>query len=183
MRLISSTCFTVQVLALIGILSLQSIAASGSNGGLRLTSPAFQNGTVIPEVYTCSGLNQSPAISWNGVPADTASLVLIVDDPDAPMGIFVHWVIYNLPPNTKMLPASMPISQSAQGGEQGTNGSGGVGYTGPCPPPGKPHHYHFRLYALDRKLKLEAGATAQEVEAAMDGHVLARTELVGIFER
>jgi Raf kinase inhibitor-like YbhB/YbcL family protein len=183
MRVVSSTCLMVQVLALIGVLSSRTNGASDPDPGLTLSSSAFQNGMAIPERYTCSGHNQSPAISWSGVPPRTASFALIVDDPDAPLSSFVHWVIYNLPANAKALPESVPTSRSAEGGEQGVNGSGEIGYMGPCPPPGKPHHYHFRLYALDRTLELEAGVTAHEVLTAIDGHVLARSELVGIFER
>jgi Raf kinase inhibitor-like YbhB/YbcL family protein len=146
-----------------------------------MISSAFKSGDAIPERFTCSGDNESPALEFTGVPDGTHSLALILDDPDAPMGTFVHWVIYNLPSALKGLPEG--VSSSAGGLEQGVNGFGKIGYTGPCPPPGKPHHYRFRFYALDQKLELKQGVTSQKVEAAMKGHVLGRSELVGIFQR
>jgi Raf kinase inhibitor-like YbhB/YbcL family protein len=181
MRLISARCVTVQILSLILSLPLRSISSAAADPSLVLMSSAFKNGETIPERCTCSGLNKSPALEWRGIPRGTRSLVLILDDPDAPGGTFVHWVVYNLSPTNKELPEG--LSASAPNGEQGENGRGEIGYTGPCPPPGQPHHYHFRLYALDRMLELKPGATAQHVESALTGHVLDSTELIGIFER
>jgi len=107
-----------------------------------------------------------------------------VRDPDAPIGSYVHWVLYNLPANVSGLPAAIPTAPTiAQGAVQGVNGSGASGYQGPCPPPGAAHHYHFKLYALDVKLGLPLGATADEVEHAMNGHVIASAELIGTFGR
>jgi Raf kinase inhibitor-like YbhB/YbcL family protein len=181
MRPILARCMTVQVLGTLIILSLSSISSALADPSLALMSSAFVNGGAIPERYTCSGLNSSPPLKWTGVPGATRSLALILDDPDAPGGTFVHWVVYNVSPTVKGLSEGM--SESGFVGEQGSNGRSETGYTGPCPPPGTPHHYHFRLYALDQKLQLKPGATENEVEAAMKGHVLGNTELIGVFER
>lgn len=182
MRRVFAIGLTAQVMATLVILFAQNSLAE-SDPVFSLASSAFQNGQRIPERYTCSGLNTSPALEWSGVPAGTRSLVLTVDDPDAPGGIFVHWVVYNLSSTGKKLPDGISSSANNAAGEQGTNGRDEAGYTGPCPPPGKPHHYHFRLYALDQKLQLGPGATEAQVDAAMKGHVLAKAELVGVFQR
>jgi Raf kinase inhibitor-like YbhB/YbcL family protein len=183
MRLISCTGMAVPVIVLSLIQTVPTMAISGADPTLALSSFAFTNQGTIPKRYTCSGQNQSPALEWTAVPSGTRSFALILDDPDAPMGTFVHWVIYNLSPTTKGLPEGVSPMASPDNVEQGVNGSGAIGYMGPCPPPGKPHHYHFRLYALDRKLELKGGATADQVEAAARGHILGRTELVGVFGR
>jgi Raf kinase inhibitor-like YbhB/YbcL family protein len=181
MRLISTRCMIIVTLSVILTLPLPSILSAEPYPTFSLTSPAFKNGGAIPQPYTCSGLNKSPALAWRGVPSGTRSLALVVSDPDAPGGTFVHWVVYNIPPATDELPEGG--SASIANGEVGVNGRGELGYTGPCPPPGKPHHYHFRLYALDQRLELKGDATAEQLEAAAKGHVLSSTETVGIFER
>jgi Raf kinase inhibitor-like YbhB/YbcL family protein len=163
------------------IVAAGGFSEADANASLTLTSPTFKSGAAIPERFTCSGSNESPALEWRAVPDGTRSLALVLEDPDAPMGPFVHWVVYNISPAINGLPEG--LSPSAAGSEQGLNGMGKIGYTGPCPPPGTPHHYHFRLYALDQKLELKRGATLQGVEDAMKGHVLERSELVGIFGR
>jgi Raf kinase inhibitor-like YbhB/YbcL family protein len=173
----------IQLIGFALILTLQTAATADRVPTLALSSSAFKNGGTIPERYTCSGHNESPALEWTGIPRGTRSLVLILDDPDAPTGTFVHWVVYNVSPAAEGLPEGMLATASVAGGEQGVNGGGAIGYTGPCPPPGKPHHYHFRLYALDRKLELKTGVTAHEVERVIKGHILGSTELIGIFER
>jgi len=183
MRLTSFSCLMVQALRLTLNLTLQTTSTAEPDPALSLTSSAFENGGNIPERYTCSGDDESPALKWTGVPEGTRSLALVMDDPDAPMGTFVHWVVYNLSPSTEGLPEGVSPSASTVKVEQGVNGSNAIGYMGPCPPPGKPHHYHFRLYALDQKLQLTAKATANQVEAAIKGHVLGSSELVGIFGR
>jgi Raf kinase inhibitor-like YbhB/YbcL family protein len=153
-------------------------------GKITLQSGAFANGANIPVRYTCGGDNQSPALNWSGVPGGARSLALIVRDPDAPSGNFIHWVVYNLPPDRSSLPTDVPTKDTiAGGGEQGLNGAGGIGYRGPCPPPGKAHHYHFELYAVDKKLDLKPGADVSQVESAMKGHVLSETDLIGMFGR
>src|SRR5262249_54371479 len=161
------------IFGLINILTLRATAIAQATPELALSSSAFQHGSAISAHYTCTGANISPPLNWKGVPGGTNSFALIVDDPDAPMGPFVHWVVYNLPGSTAALPENVPASASAEGGEQGVNGRNEIGYTGPCPPPGESHHYHFRLYALRQRLKLDSGATAQQVQAAMAGHILA----------
>jgi len=168
-----------------GIASLiaAQIASAGSSK-LLINSIDFTANEPIPILYTCSGDNKSPSLTWSGVPVTTKTLALIVRDPDAPMGSYVHWVLYNLPANVSGLAAAIPTTPTiAQGALQGVNGSGASGYQGPRPPPGAAHHYHFKLYALDAKLDLPLGATADEVEHAMNGHVIASAELIGTFGR
>ena len=148
-----------------------------------LQSSAFQNGGSIPKKFTCEAADVSPELTWSGAPEKTQSFALIADDTDAPMGTWVHWVIYDLPTNTAKLPEGVPNQEQAASGAQGKNSSGKIGYGGPCPPPGKPHRYFFKLYALDSKLNLKPGARKPEVEAAMKGHVLAQAELMGKYGR
>jgi Raf kinase inhibitor-like YbhB/YbcL family protein len=154
---------------------------------LDLQSSAFAPNATVPAPYVCTdagGTDKSPPLTWSGVPIGAKTLALVVRDPDAPSGSFVHWVVYNLPGNSAKLDADVPRTDTiAEGGDQGVNGFGDIGYHGPCPPPGKPHHYHFHLYALDTKLELKPGATADDVEQAAKGHALAEADLVGIFER
>lgn len=144
---------------------------------LQVQSAAFEEGGDIPRKYTCDGENLSPPLSWSGVPKGTRSLVLIVDDPDAPRGDFVHWVMYNIPGDRTELPEGVGI------GVQGKNDSGGTGYGGPCPPAGPAHRYFFKVYALDQELNLTAGATKAQVVQAMDGHILAEGQLMGKYGR
>lgn len=159
-------------------------ASLAQESKLQLRSTAFAEGSVIPSEYTCTGADKSPPLTWTGTPAGTRSFALIVDDPDAPRGTFVHWVIYNMGSSMTQLLEDTPRSaETTFGARQGVNGLDNIGYKGPCPPPGAPHHYHFRLFALDSPLKLELGTNAAEVRQAMNGHVLASTELVGIFGR
>jgi Raf kinase inhibitor-like YbhB/YbcL family protein len=148
---------------------------------IELTSPAFDEGEAIASRYTCDGQGVSPPLSWTSVPDGTQSLTLIADDPDAPGGTFVHWVIYDLPSDTHRLPEGVPNRRVlSSGAEQGVNGAGGIGYMGPCPPSGT-HRYFFKLYALDTKLGLGAGATAERLSDAMQGHVLAKGQLMGTY--
>ncbi len=163
---------------------LPGCRASNVKGGtMNLTSSSFQ-GSQIPARFTCSGAGISPQLAWSAPPAGTASFALIVTDPDAPRGTFVHWVLYDLPAGTRALPEGVAAQgQLDDGSRQGQNDFGEIGYGGPCPPPGSPHHYHFMLYALDGKLNLAVGATRAQVEAAMQGHILARGELIGMYKR
>jgi Raf kinase inhibitor-like YbhB/YbcL family protein len=151
---------------------------------LTLTSPAITPGAAIAAEYACTGADHSPALSWSGAPDSTKSFALIVDDPDAPSGTFIHWVAYNIPARVTSLPAGLPqTAEIASGGTNGINGFEHIGYNGPCPPPGKTHHYHFRLFALDSMLTPGDKAGANAVRSAMNGHVVATAELVGTFER
>jgi Raf kinase inhibitor-like YbhB/YbcL family protein len=145
---------------------------------LTLTSDAFANGQSIPAKYTCKGKNISPALAWTEPPAGTQSLALIMDDPDAPGGTWVHWVLFNIPVGTRTLPEDLHVSDISVG----KNSWGDMRYGGPCPPGGT-HRYFFKLYALDSNLSLSPGATKDQVLKAMDGHTLAQGELVGTFSR
>ncbi|MDR3748381.1 MAG: YbhB/YbcL family Raf kinase inhibitor-like protein [Acidobacteriota bacterium] len=147
-------------------------------------SPAFPPGAEIPKKYGCQGADLSPALEWSGFPAKTASFALIVDDPDAPAGTWVHWVLWNLPASAHSLPEGVAkTDELPDGSRQGRNDFRKVGYNGPCPPPGKTHRYFFRLYALDGKLDLRPGASRAELDAAMKGHILGQAEYVGTFRR
>jgi Raf kinase inhibitor-like YbhB/YbcL family protein len=151
---------------------------------LRITSPAFQPGQPIPPRFTCKETDLSPALAWSGAPPGTKSFALVCDDPDAPIGTWVHWVIFNLPADSTGLPEGVPTDPAlASGATQGKNSWRKVGYGGPCPPPGKAHRYFFRLYALDAALALDSNADQGKVEGAMKGHVLAEGELMGTFKR
>ncbi|HSI82056.1 MAG TPA: YbhB/YbcL family Raf kinase inhibitor-like protein [Solirubrobacterales bacterium] len=143
-----------------------------------LTSPAFEDGGDVPARHTCEGENVSPELAWSGVPERTRALALIVDDPDAPRGTFTHWLAWNIAPGEEALAerGSPPV--------EGENDAGTTGYHGPCPPPGHGRHrYFFRLHALDAELELDHGAPRDELERALDGHVLGTAELVGGYER
>jgi Raf kinase inhibitor-like YbhB/YbcL family protein len=144
---------------------------------MKMESPAFVNDEMIPANYTCDGANINPQLDISGVPVSTVSLVLIVDDPDAPGGVWVHWTVWNIDPSITEIPEdSVPA-----GAVEGTTDFGVTGYKGPCPPSGT-HHYFFRLFALDTTLGLDDSATAQDVNTAMNGHILESAELVGLYE-
>ena len=161
-----------------------TVDQGSSVAGFGLRSEAFTPGADIPRKFSCQGSDMSPALVWTDPPAGTQSLVLIVDDPDAPAGTWVHWVLYDLPPSPRRLEEALqPTAELPGGGRQGTNDFGKSGYGGPCPPPGKPHRYFFKLYALDSRLNLKAGATKGDVEQAMKGHVLGKAELMGRYRR
>jgi len=149
-----------------------------------LSSPDFTDGADIPKQFTCSGEDRSPALEWKGAPAGTKSFALIVDDPDAPVGTWVHWVVFNIPAAAHSLPQGIEKKDRlADGARQGQNDFRKIGYNGPCPPPGKAHRYFFKLYALGSELSLGPGATKGDVERAMEGHVLAHAEWIGRFGR
>ena len=156
----------------------------GGTMSLQITSAAFSAGETIPKKFTCDGPDVSPKLTWNEPPAKTQSFTLIMDDPDAPVGTWVHWVLFDLPADTKELSEGVAKQdQLSNGARQGRNDFGKIGYGGPCPPQGKPHRYFFKLYALDSKLNLKAGATKADVERAMKGHILAQAELMGRYGR
>lgn len=154
---------------------------------LLINSPAFVHEETIPMQYTCEGEDYSPPLSWEGVPANAKSLVLIVDDPDAPdpnapKMRYVHWVLYNLPPNTRGLAENISAANLPMGTEQGLNDWKRVGYGGPCPPIGR-HRYFFKLYALDSVLTTLSNPTKAEIEKAMDGHIIAQAEMIGTYQK
>lgn len=153
-----------------------------------ITSSVFDPGGMIPKEYTCDGVDLSPALKWTDPPAGTKSFALIMDDPDAPPGTWVHWVIYDLPPSTRGLKEGLPKKETVEGGGRqglcwGVNQFSKVGYFGPCPPPGTPHRYDFKLYALDAVLNLPPKATKFDLEKAMKGHILGETQLIGKYGR
>ena len=146
-------------------------------GTITVTSAAFSEGGNIPSKFTCDGANTSPALKIAGAPPEAKALLLIADDPDAPSGLFTHWLVWNLDPKSGSIPEG-----AAAGGTQGKNDFGKTGYGGPCPPSGS-HRYYFRVYALDQQLSLPSGARRKEVDAAMKGHVIAQGELMGRYAR
>jgi len=155
-------------------------------GALTLSSPNFENGGTIPAVYTCDGEDISPALVWDNVPDGTRTFALIMDDPDAPIGTFTHWLICEMPGTARSLPEQVPT-----GGEistptravQGRNGFDKTGYGGPCPPRGKAHRYYFTLYALDETLDMPPGFSKHQLRAAVKGHILAEVQLMGRYAR
>ena len=155
--------------------AIATFAAGGAK--MKITSSAFQQGGNIPSKFTCDGANTSPPLQISDVPAEAKTLVLIVDDPDAPSGLFTHWMAWNISPQT-----STVAEGSTPKGVHGTNDFGKSGYGGPCPPSGT-HRYYFKIFALDRELDLPAGARRGQLDAAMKGHVIAQDELMGRYSR
>lgn len=163
---------------------LAGAAQNSEKALMQLASTAFTESEPIPAKYTCDGENVSPPLKWTGVPVGVKSFALIADDPDAPAGTWVHWVLFDLPATSTELPEGLPRSQFIPGGaKQGLNDFKHLGYGGPCPPAGKPHRYFFKLYALDCVLDLKPGATKKEVERAIDKHTLAQGQLMGVYKR
>jgi Raf kinase inhibitor-like YbhB/YbcL family protein len=155
----------------------------GKSMDIKITSSAFEEGGMIPAKYTCDGEDISPPLKWDTVPDGTKSIALISDDPDAPMGTWVHWVLFNLPADAKELAENIPPDRTLpNGAKQGTSDFGKVGYGGPCPPSGT-HRYFFKIYALDTQLDLAAGARKRDLLRAMEGHILAEGQLIGKYKR
>lgn len=155
--------------------------ASPDASAMRLTSEMFGDGETIPADFTCDGANVSPPLAWDNVPEGTQSFALIMDDPDAPGGDFVHWVLYDIPGNVRALPEAVPAGETVAGiGTQGVNGANQPGFIGSCPPSGE-HRYQYTLYALDTVLGLPPRATKAELLAAMEGHILAQARLTGVY--
>lgn len=151
---------------------------------LEIKSDAFENAGMIPIQYSCDGSDSSPYISWEDAPSGVKSLALICDDPDAPSGNWVHWVIYNIPADKNYLDTDLPKERILEDGSiQGINDFRQIGYNGPCPPPGKAHRYFFTLYALDTVLSLSGNAEKSSVLKAIEGHVLAEAKTVGLYRR
>ena len=151
---------------------------------ISIKSPAFAEGDMIPQAYTCDGKDISPALTWSAVPSGCKSIAVICDDPDAPMGTWVHWVIFNIPANATSLPEGVPKDKVlADGSKQGSNDFRRIGYGGPCPPAGPAHRYFFKIYALDASLELQPGASKKELLKAMEGHILSEGQLMGKYKR
>ena len=160
-------------------------AFSAPKGGekMQITSSAFTESNVIPAKYTCDGQDISPPLEWKNIPTGTKSFALISDDPDAPVGTWVHWVIYNIPPDTTIFDENIPREKEFKNGmRQGSNDWPKIGYGGPCPPSGT-HRYYFKLYALDTMLGLIPGAAKAQLIQAMKGHILAEAQLMGKYSR
>ncbi|MFZ1972857.1 MAG: YbhB/YbcL family Raf kinase inhibitor-like protein [Candidatus Acidiferrales bacterium] len=150
---------------------------------LQLSSASFEADAAIPAKYTCDGENVSPALLWNNPPPATRSFALVVDDPDAPNGTVVHWLIYDIPADTHGLQEGVPKDKKLRDGTlQGRNSHGKIGYSGPCPPHGAVHHYFFKLYALDNVINLKPNATEPQLEQAIKDHILGKAQLIGRFE-
>ena len=150
---------------------------------ITITSTAFSEGSMIPQNYACDGEDISPPLAWSGVPDGTKSLALICDDPDAPMGTWVHWVLFNIPAHIMELPANISPEKIIQNGaKHGINDFRKFGYGGPCPPGGT-HRYYFKLYALDTEINVEAGINKAQLLQAMEGHILAEGQLMGRYSR
>jgi Raf kinase inhibitor-like YbhB/YbcL family protein len=183
--------FLVAVLAALPFATLslavafsQAAPQAGGKSMLSISSPRFSNGGVIAKEFTCDGPDLSPPLSWTDPPAETKSFALLVDDPDAPVGNWNHWTAWNLSSSLRGLPEN--VSKEAHlsdGTRQGLNDFRKPGYNGPCPPPGKPHRYYFKLFALDATLDLKPNAGKKELEAAMKGHILAHAESMGRYGR
>ena len=151
---------------------------------IEITSEAFANEARVPDEYTCKGANLSPPLSFGVFPEGTKSVVVICDDPDAPSGLFTHWILYNIPKEVKMIPKGVPKKPVLiDGSRHGTNSYGRMEYNGPCCPAGTTHHYHFEIYALDILLPLRAALTRKEIGKAMESHVLGKGTLTGLFSR
>lgn len=150
----------------------------------QIKTTAFSSGGDIPQKFTCDGADISPLLAWTEPPEGTQAFALIMDDPDAPAGTWVHWVLYDLPATASGLPENVPkLPELENGAHQGRNDFRKTGYGGPCPPAGKPHRYFFKLFALNSPTQLKAGATKAELERAMKGHIVAQAELMGRYGR
>lgn len=160
---------------------------------MTITSPDFQNNAFIPKKFTCQGENVNPELEIGVVPENAKSLALIMDDPDAPMGTFTHWLLWNIAPETTVIPQNVKVEAVAIPtdaslarqfvGWEGKNSSGNIGYIGPCPPPGKPHRYFFKLYALDSLLMLDSNTPKNQLETEIQKHLVAQDELIGLYQR
>lgn len=167
------------VLLLIGCQGgIRPASEGGNDMSISISSTAFKESDQIPRLYTCDDQNVSPPLAWTGVPTSTVSLAVIMDDPDAPSGTWVHWVLFNLPADTSGL-----VQGKNGGGVEGKNDFGRLGYGGPCPPRGSTHRYYIKVYALDSKLDLKPGASKAQVESGMRGHILAQGQLMGKYGR
>lgn len=175
--------FLMNVLTRFGVMGVAALLIGAGGTTMELKSQAFQAGNMIPPKYTCDGQDISPPLSWTDPPAGTVSFALISDDPDAPMGTWVHWVMWNIPASSRAFDENFPKTASLPNGtQQGTTDFHRVGYGGPCPPSGI-HRYYFKLYALDTTLGLPSSATKKDLEQAMQGHIVAQAELMGTYRR
>jgi len=175
------------IVVLIFLFNFISVTFAQSGGGefmsIEITSSSFKQGEMMPSKYTCDGNDISPPLKWSNVPGGTMTFVLISDDPDAPMGTWVHWVLFNIPSHVTSLPEGVPSKENLDNGAiHGITDFGRIGYGGPCPPSGT-HRYFFKIYALDNELALSPGASKKEVLKAMEGHIIAQGELMAKYKR
>lgn len=183
-RIVWAVVCVAATMAILLEASAQTAAKGASGMAFTVKISDFANSADIPPQFTCNGEDRSPALEWSGAPTGTKSFAMIVDDPDAPVGTWVHWVVFNIPGSSHALPSGVEKNeQLSDGTRQGANDFQKVGYNGPCPPPGKPHRYFFKLYALNDQLTLGTGATKSAVEKAMEGHILGKAEWMGRFRR
>ncbi len=174
-------CLKARLRLVVPMLALILVGAGGVK--MELKSKAFESGGMIPAKYTCDGEDISPPLQWSDPPVGTKSLALISDDPDAPVGTWVHWVVWNIPPSARSLDEKLPKKESLPDGtRQGTTDFRRIGYGGPCPPSGA-HRYFFKLYALDTTLNLPGSTTKKDLEREMQRHILGQAELVGKYRR
>lgn len=174
--------FSMLLFFFIVILTIGSMDLNGRNE-MKITSNAFQNECMIPDKYTCKGQDISPSLKWEGAPPGTKSFVIICDDPDAPVGTWDHWLLFNIPASVTELNENIPdLPELANGIRQGKNSWGRTDYGGPCPPSGT-HRYFFKLFALDAMLDLKPGADKKQIMRAMEGHILGKAELMGKFKK
>ena len=173
----------ISAVSLLACLILATLSSGGLDIAITITSSAFTEGVMIPKKHTCDAEDISPDLKWSGVPKETKSLTLICDDPDAPVGTWVHWVLFNIPADVTTLQAGVsPDAVLKNGARHGENDFRKLGYGGPCPPGGT-HRYFFKIYALDTLLSLESGSTKSQLLAAMKGHILAEGQLMGKYKR
>ena len=187
-----SACSPVRLLACVAMTALMTGVAWAQTATITVTSPTLKANEVVPIDHTADGKNESPGLNWSGAPANTKQFALIYDDPDVVFGgqTFVHWVVYKIPGTAKGLPANLPIDQvtltappEIAGAIQGLSGFKRPFYRGPAPPPGKPHHYTWTVYALDAELPLEPGLNRNQLMEAMRGHIIGQGSLVAVYER
>jgi len=166
------------------LLVISFIFAGGNAMAFTIKSAVFGDNELMPAKYTCKGEDVSPPLTWKDLPQGTKSIAVICDDPDAPFVTWVHWVIYNVPADASGLPEGIPPKEKLPNGSlQGKNSFRKIGYGGPCPPPGGPHRYFFKIYALDSPLEVKAGLGKKELLNAMQGHLLGKTQIIGKFKR
>jgi Raf kinase inhibitor-like YbhB/YbcL family protein len=183
-RIFIITASVILLVVLLGMTPALQAQAGEKAVAFTISSASFASGGEIAKKFTCDGADVSPQLVWTEPPASTKAMALLVDDPDAPAGNWTHWVLWNLPATSRGLAEGVSkTAKLADGSEQGMNDFRRTGYNGPCPPPGKPHRYYFKLFALDGKLDLQAGAGKRELEAAMKGHILGHAEWMGRYKR
>lgn len=153
---------------------------------MKITSSAFQDGDKIPEKFTCDGKDVSPPLEISNITTEAETLAIVVDDPDAPGGVFDHWIIWNIPPETNKIPENITTDKtvdSLEKAKQGQNGFGEIGYRGPCPPGGSEHNYRFKAYALDKTIDLDPGVLKEDLEREMETHILEKDSIIGVYEK